>query len=370
MIKEKELHQAFSEIQMPRPPFVLNDLVVNARFTDEQKYAQCTLELYNAYCNLHTAEVDRDIMQATIDSMRCFTKKQKLERKKKQIELEMLEYTMLWAMREFNYLYDLREKRPKKYTREELNEAQPLEYKMKLETQALHDIMANGKVSVWNLEWLRQLGIGPRMALQEQTIEQKYLSQWKIRLLIAIPSKDKLTPLQQTQLLDWIELPTNAEIKEVNYSQMPVADNYNRAIDQAIQEWCTHLLTLEDDQVLEKDSIIRLLNFSFANPDCCVWAWYPKRQKTREWVHIVIEWNHRHFLNDDGWVHEVYTLAMGLSVYPVHILKQLEAPYCLTTNALTQDSYLSQKIRDLWYKLLVDTSIKIWHKDTDWSIYY
>ena len=48
MIDKKEtdeMLQAFEEIQMPRTPFALEKLVVGARFTQEQQYAQCVLEL-------------------------------------------------------------------------------------------------------------------------------------------------------------------------------------------------------------------------------------------------------------------------------------------------------------------------------------
>ena len=148
----EEMKQAFLEIQMPRTPFVLNDLVVNARFTDEQKYAQCVLELSIAYDNLRLAQCDHELKQIEIKEIKGKTRKAELEREKKRIELEQLERAMIGAMREFEYLYYLREKWGKRYSREELNAAQPMEYKMRLETQALHDIQATGKIGVSNLE--------------------------------------------------------------------------------------------------------------------------------------------------------------------------------------------------------------------------
>jgi hypothetical protein len=50
-------------------------------------------------------------------------------------------------------LFELRKKFEKNYTREELNEAQPLEYEMRLKTQALHDVMSKQTgISSSNLE--------------------------------------------------------------------------------------------------------------------------------------------------------------------------------------------------------------------------
>lgn len=370
----KELMQAFDEIQMPRTPFVIESLVVNTKFTDEQKYAQCVLEMSIAYDNLRFARIDMSLKQLEIDELDDKVEKQRLEKLKKQIELEQTQRAVLGAEREFTYLFNLWTKFKKRYTREELNEAQPLEYKMRLETQALQDIQSKALwISVGNLEWLRQMNIEPKgisLPVKRDDVEARYLEEWKLKALIVIPSEHKLTAVQIDELIAHVELPTNIELRIENIHSSPVADNYNAWFEKAIMEWTTHIVTLEDDQVLHKDSLIKLFDFVLANPDACVWAWYPKRQKTRQGVHITLKWWHRKFLEDDGDVHVVKTMAMWLSIYPTNIIKQLDFPYCKTTNSLSQDSYLSQKIRDKWYKLLVDTKNKIWHKDRDGFIYY
>ena len=372
-ILEKML-QAFDEIQQPRTPYVLEDLVVNTKFTDQQRYAQCVLELSIAYDNLRLARIDAEMKELEIEELTDTDKKTQLEKEKKQIELEQLNRARLGAWREFSYLFGLWQKFDKNFTREELNEAQPLEYEMRLKTQALHDIVSKKLwISAWNLEWLRQAKIGyDAIALPQQRdeIEKKYLEEWKLKALIIIPSKDRLTAQQIDDLIWHVDFPSNVQMRIENIHSSPVADNYNAGFEKAINEWTSHIVTIEDDQVLEKDSLIRLFDFALDNPDCCVGAWYPKRQKTRQGVHIALSWGHRRFLEDDGEVHEVKTLAMGLSIYPTWIIQQLDYPYCKTTDALSQDSYLSQKIKDKGYKLLVDTKIKIGHKDRDDFIYY
>lgn len=367
----KEMIQAFNEIQMPRTPFVLEELIVNTKFTDEQKYAQCVLEMSIAYDNLRLAQIDMSLKQLQIDELDDSKEKQRLKKLKKQIELEQTQRAVLGAEREFTYLYNLWRRFKKQYTREELNDAQPLEYKMRLETQALQDMQSKAMwISAWNLEWLRQIGLAPeRLWIQRDDIEAKYLEEWKLKALVIIPSEHKLTAVQLDELLANVEFPSNVEVRIENIHSSPVADNYNSWFEKAINEWCTHIVTIEDDQVLETGSIIRLFDFALNNPDACVWAWYCKRQKTRQGVHITLKWWHRAFLDDDWEVHEVKTMAMWLSIYPTWIIQKLDYPYCKTTDALSQDSYLSQKIRDKWYKCLVDTSIKIGHKDRDGTIY-
>jgi len=138
----KELIEAFNEIQMARTPFVLEQLIVNTKFTDEQKYAQCVLEMQIAYDNLRLAKVDMSLKQLEIDELDDKLEKERLEKLKKRIELEQTQRAVLGAEREFTYLFNLWIQFKTRSTREELNEAQPLEYKMRLETQALQDIQS------------------------------------------------------------------------------------------------------------------------------------------------------------------------------------------------------------------------------------
>lgn len=152
-----ELLQAFIEIQMPRSAYVLENLVVNTRFTDEQRYAQCVLELSIAYDNLRLAELGLEKLQIEIDEINTKGRKGEIEKEVKKIEMEQTKRACIGAMREFEALYNIWLKFPKKYTREELEKGQELEYKIRLETQAQQDIYAMGKISVGNQEGLRQV---------------------------------------------------------------------------------------------------------------------------------------------------------------------------------------------------------------------
>jgi hypothetical protein len=103
---------------------------------------------------------------------------------------------------------------------------------------------------------------------------------------------------------------------------------------------------------------------------CCVGAWYPKREHPIQWTSIIVKWWHRQFLKADGKVHEVLTLPCWMSIYPVEILKKLKYPFTKTTENLSQDSYLSERIRQAWYKLYCDTSNKIKHIDRNtWEVF-
>jgi hypothetical protein len=95
--------------------------------------------------------------QIEIDEINTEGRKGEIEREIKIIEMEQTKRACIGAMREFGALYNIWLKFPKKYTREELEKGQELEYKIRLETQAHQDLYAMGRISQGNQEGLRQI---------------------------------------------------------------------------------------------------------------------------------------------------------------------------------------------------------------------
>lgn len=90
-----QLYKDFDAIQMPRSPYMLKDLVVDTKFTPEQKWAQCVLEMQNAYDNLRLANIDMSLKQIEIDKIKGKDKKSELEKAKLNIELEQTQRAVL-----------------------------------------------------------------------------------------------------------------------------------------------------------------------------------------------------------------------------------------------------------------------------------
>lgn len=168
--KLKELEEAFDAVQMPRPPYVLKELVVNTRFTPEMQYHQCVLELCNAYDNLRTAECNLELKEIERKAIKTKGKKGYWMKKKLEVEMDQTRRAVLGAQREFNCLYAIFQSFEKKFTREEIDSAQPLEFKRKVETQAEMDRISTGTVSPGNLEGLRQIG---HLIVQAALLEYK-----------------------------------------------------------------------------------------------------------------------------------------------------------------------------------------------------
>jgi hypothetical protein len=353
---------AFDEIQMPRTPYALENLVVNCKFTTEQQYAQCVLELSIAYDNLRTAKLNTRIKEIQIKNHLVFTETQRCKRDILIVELEQLRRTILGAVREFEVLFNLWKSYPIKYTREQLNDAQKEEFRIRLETQAQFDMNASGRISASNQEGLRQIGrmTYPQLDVSRE-VEKRFLADGKLRCLMVIPTIKKA----ETGLpcIENIAFPSGAEVKILNVFDRAVDDAYNYAIQMALDEQCDFVLTIEDDTFPPADAFVSLLKLIRENSKCVVGAWYPKKEVSLQGAHIEKIDNVRGPMSADGTIKEAYTIAMGCTLYPIGIFMKIPYPWFKTTPNMTQDSFFSQLAREAGYKLLVDTSIKCRHID-------
>lgn len=357
-----KLQQAFIEIQMPRTPFALENFVVNCKFTDQQRYAQCVLELSIAYDNLRTVNLALEKKRIEIESINTSTRLGEIEREMKEIEIEQTERAVVGAMREFDFLYDMWEKFPIKYTRDDLDKAQPEEFTKMLETQAQHDLNAMGRISVGNQEGLRQIGkvIYPSLNIARD-VEKRFLEEGKSRILLAVATELKAE--KGLPCAEGLALPSGSEVKLFNCWGRKIDDAYNHIVQTALEDKADYIITIEDDTFPEKNALVFLMELLRKNPKSAVGAWYPKREKSLEGVPIIIKDGKRQQLKPDNKVHEVYTLPMGCSIFPIEMFMEIPYPWFQTTPNLSQDSFFSQLAREAGWKLLVDTSIRCKHID-------
>jgi len=196
-----------------------------------------------------------------------------------------------------------------------------------------------------------------------QEIENNYLSKGNTKILIVIPTEKKMSKMHPG--LEKLITPTGCQIKFYNVFGLSVADAYNNAVQTLLQDDADYLFTVEDDTFPDDDVLINLMKHC-ENGMVAVGAWYPKKNSVKEGVHIILgNKGRREELRCDNKVHEVYTLAMGATLYKREIFKYISAPWFETTDNLTQDSFFSQKARQMGYKLYCDTSIKCKHIDRD-----
>lgn len=370
----KEMEDAFLEIQQPRTAYVLEKFVVGQHDHVTQSYAQCVLELQVKYDNLRRAKLNRRKLEIKIKEYEDkATELDLIEADLVRIDLEEQDRAVLGALREFEALYKLWKNFPKKYTRAELDAAQPDYWKARLERQAQQDLQATGRIGVGNNEALRQIGLTGTPQLDHiREVEKKYLEVGDIKVLVCVPTREKA---EKIPVLEKLAIPSGVQVKYLNVFGRSTADAYNEAIQTALNDGADFFLTVEDDTFPPDDAFFKILKRyrELGEPKAVIGGYYIKKSPTREGVHITVANGKRQALTlsqQDRGLYEVYTIAQGFTLFPIQCFLQTEYPWTVTTSHLTQDSFLSQKLRDKGFKLFVDGDIRCRHLDVTTGEYY
>lgn len=363
----KQMESAFLEIQQPRTAFVLEKFVVGQHDTSESQYAQCVLELQIKYDNLRRARLNKRKIEIKIkEAEEKATELDQIEADLMRIDLEEQDRAVLGALREFEALYKIWQSFPKKYTRAELDANQEQYWRLRLERQAQQDLQATGRIGVGNNEALRQIGKAATPQLDHiRDVEKKYLEVGDIKVLVCVPTREKA---ERLPVLENLTIPSGVQVKFLNVFGRTTADAYNDAIQTALNDGADMVLTVEDDTFPPPDAFQKILTRyrQMGDPKVVLGAYYNKKTDYVEGVHIHLVAGKRQALTlpkEDQGLYEVYTIAQGFTLFPIECFLQTEYPWTVTTPHLTQDSFLSQKLREKGFKLVVDASIRCKHVD-------
>lgn len=370
----EELEESFLAIQMPRTSYVIEKFVVGQHDTIEMQFSQCVLEIQIKVANLKRAKLGKRKIEIQIKELEDKgTEIDQIDADLKRIDLQEQDFAVLGALRELETLYKIYQSFPKKYTREEIDNAQENYWKLRLDRQAQQDLQATGRIGVGNSEALRQINLTGTPKLDHiREVEKKYLEVGDVKVLIVVPTREKAESLP---VLENLSIPSGVQIKYLNVFGRTTADAYNDAIQTALDDGADFLLTVEDDTFPPDDGFFKLLQRyrEIGDPKVVLGGYYVKKQENREGVHIQIVGGKRQALtlsNKDLRVYEVYTIAQGFTLFPMECFLQTEYPWTVTTAHLTQDSFLSQKLRDKGFKLLVDGDVRCRHLDVASGKYY
>lgn len=370
----EELEESFLAIQMPRTSYVIEKFVVGQHDTIEMQFSQCVLEIQIKVANLKRAKLGKRKIEIQIKELEDKgTEIDQIDADLKRIDLQEQDFAVLGALRELETLYKIYQSFPKKYTREEIDNAQENYWKLRLDRQAQQDLQATGRIGVGNSEALRQINLTGTPKLDHiREVEKKYLEVGDVKVLIVVPTREKAESLP---VLEKLAIPSGVQIKYLNVFGRTTADAYNDAIQTALDDGADFLLTVEDDTFPPDDGFFKLLQRyrEIGDPKVVLGGYYVKKQESREGVHIQIVGGKRQALtlsNKDLRVYEVYTIAQGFTLFPMECFLQTEYPWTVTTAHLTQDSFLSQKLRDKGFKLLVDGDVRCRHLDVASGKYY
>jgi hypothetical protein len=150
--------EAITEIQQPRSRFQLVHFVIGQHDTPEMRFYQLCLELQDMGYKLRLAEIA--VRKSQVEIRRLVETGDELdaiEAEEKQVGLEQTEIVMRGAERELAVLGDLFDD-SQKFTRDEIEHAQPEYWQKRLTRQTNLQLMAGG-VQWAQLDSLRQAGL-------------------------------------------------------------------------------------------------------------------------------------------------------------------------------------------------------------------
>ncbi len=149
---------AIAEIQQPRSRYQLIHFVIGQHDTPEMRFYQLCLELQDMGYKLRTAQLS--VRKTEIEIARLLETGDEIdaiEAEEKQVGLEQTRIVMRGAEREIAVLTDLFDE-SQKFTRDEIEHAQPEYWEKRLTRQTNLQIMAGG-VGWAQLDSMRQIGL-------------------------------------------------------------------------------------------------------------------------------------------------------------------------------------------------------------------
>jgi len=172
-----EIQAAISEVQQPRSRFQLERFVTGSHPTPEMQYYQTCLELQDLIYKYQLAQINVKKAELKIKRLRE-TKDEMKELKAQEVELGLVQtnLAMVGAERELNDLVAIFNSFETKYTRAEIEAAQPDYWNARLTANAKAMLMGGTSVNAAHIEAMEQAGV------LDNFIEQVQLSKKELGL--------------------------------------------------------------------------------------------------------------------------------------------------------------------------------------------
>ena len=156
----EELTNAIAEIQQPRSNFQLKHFVLGQHATPEMQYYQLLIEIQDLSFKYQNALLELEVAERKIAKLELSKNEIKLlKAKQKRLSLDQFKLAILGSERELSYLLSIWEASEHKYSREEIEAAQPEYWKARLSANANAMIMGGAGVNPAHLEAMDQAGV-------------------------------------------------------------------------------------------------------------------------------------------------------------------------------------------------------------------
>ena len=171
---------AMAEVQQARSNFQLEKFVINQHDTDEMRYQQTVIELQQLYYTIKTVSLEMKKTEIEINRLRETNDEiDELDAQIKELGLEQTRLVGIGAFRELDQLLKIYNSFEKKYTREEIEAAQPDYWNKRLSRQATLEAIGGTQAQAAHLDSLRQIGaleMAPEGGIRAVTQEMQQIT--------------------------------------------------------------------------------------------------------------------------------------------------------------------------------------------------
>jgi hypothetical protein len=155
-----EIDKAIAEVQQPRSRFQLEAFVLGQHATPEMRYYQTVIELQDMIYKYKMAQIAVKKSEAKIVKLRSTGDEiDELKAQERELSLAQTRFTMLGAERELSHLIDIFNGFEHKYTRAEIETAQPEYWRARLTDNAKAMLMGGSGVNASHIEAMEQAGV-------------------------------------------------------------------------------------------------------------------------------------------------------------------------------------------------------------------
>ena len=155
-----EIEKAIAEVQQPRSRFQLERFVLGQHATPEMQYYQVCLELQDMIYKYKLAEINEKKAKLKIERLRSSGDElDELKAQEIELSLENTRFAVIGAQRELAHLIDIWESFQQKYTRNEIEQAQPEYWRARLTDNAKAMLMGGTSVNAGHIQAMEQAGV-------------------------------------------------------------------------------------------------------------------------------------------------------------------------------------------------------------------
>ena len=156
----EEIEAAITEVQQPRSRFQLERFVTGSHATPEMQYYQTCLELQDMIYKYQVAKIGVQKAELKIKRLRKTKDEMKeLKAQETEIGLRQTRLAMIGAERELNDLVEIFNGFDTKFTRAEIEAAQPDYWNQRLTGNAKAMLMGGNSVNAAHIEAMEQAGV-------------------------------------------------------------------------------------------------------------------------------------------------------------------------------------------------------------------